>query len=167
SLARRELAAGREDAGYVARIVLEVRSVVELHQVTGVQRARVLVVVRIPSVFPRRDQSKIGRAIRPVFLVDVLCVGLQFVLFHTRAGIAHGFDDAEPGDARSFADDGDLARTLDGAQLVQNRIQILDFGFGRGGFHVRNESLLARAAAVPGVVPGGTGQGRRIAGGGG
>ena len=44
--------------------------------------------------------------------------------------VAHRFHDAESGDARRLADDRDLARALDGAQRVEDRIEILHLRWG-------------------------------------
>ena len=65
--------------------------------------------------------------------------------------VAHRLHDAEPGDPRRLADDGDLARALDRAQRVEDRIEVRDLGLRRGRLQLLDELLLARDAAVPGV----------------
>jgi hypothetical protein len=123
------------------------------------------VIVRVPGIFAGGDQGEVTRTIGAVLLEDVLGIGLQLILLHAGAGIAHGLDDAESGDARGFANDGDFARALDAAQLIENGIEVFDFGLRRGGFEMFDEGLLARGASVPGVAPGGAGERGGIAGG--
>ena len=125
ALARREPAVGREDARDVGLVVLVVGRVVELDEVAVLQRRRVLVVVRVVGVRAGGDEREVRRAVGAVLLEHELGVGLQLVLVHARPRVAHRFHDAEAGDARRLADDGDLPRALDGAQRVEDRIEIL------------------------------------------
>ncbi len=132
ALARRELSAGGKHARDVRLVVLVVGGVIELHQVVGFEHGRVAVVVRVVGVLSGRDEREVRRAERAELLEHELRVGLQLVFVHAGFCVAHRFHDAEAGDARRFADDGDLARTLHCAQRVEDRIEVPDLGLRRG-----------------------------------
>ncbi len=124
TLPRRELAVGGKHAGDVGSVVFVIGRVIELHQVAAFQLRGVLVVVSVVSVGAGGDERKVSRAIGAVFLENEFGIRLQFVFVHARPGVAHGLHDAEPGDARGFTQDGDLARALGAAQVCR--------GSGRG-----------------------------------
>src|SRR5262249_35606873 len=67
-------------------------------------------------------------------------------------------------DARGFAEDGDFAWALDRALLIEDRVQIVEFRLRGRRSEMPQERLLARLPAVPGIVPGGAGQRRGVAG---
>ena len=96
--------------------------------------------------------AKYDGAERAVLLEDELGVGLELVLVHAGARVAHRLHDAEAGDARRLADDVDLARALHRAQGVHDRIEILDLEVRRRGLQLRDERLLARVASVPRIA---------------
>ena len=73
-----------------------------------------------------RDQREVRRPVGAALLEHELGVGLQLVFLHARPGVAHRLHDAEAGDPRRLADDRDLARALDRAQRVDDRIEIGD-----------------------------------------
>jgi len=105
---------------------------------------------------------EIRGAVRAELLEHELRIGLQLVFVHARLRVAHGFDDAQAGDARGFAQLGDLARALGAAQLVKDRIQVRDLGTGQDRFQLLQERLLARGAAIPRIVLRGPREGRGI-----
>ena len=164
TLARGELAVRGKHAGDIARVVFEIRRVIKLYEIARIQRARVLVVMRVPGVLAGGDQGEVGRTVGAVLFENVLGIGLEFVLAHAGAGVAHRLDDAEAGDAGCLAQDGDLARALDGAELVEDRVEIGDGGLGSSLLEVRNEGLFAGRPAVPRVVLSGAGESRGVAG---
>jgi hypothetical protein len=157
ALAGSELAVGGEDPGDVGGVIFVVGSVVELDQVAVFEFCRRFVIVRVIRVFSGGYQREVGGAVGAVFLEDEFGVGLEFVFVHAGAGVTHGFDDAEAGDAGGFADNGDFARGLDGSHLVEDGVEVADFGGWRRGFEFGDKNFFAGLAAVPGVVFGGFG----------
>ena len=144
-------------------VILEVRSVVELHQIAFFEHTCIAVVVRVISVLSCGDQREVGSAERPIFLEHVLGVGLQFVFMHARFGVAHRLHNAEAGDARGLANDGDFTRALHGSEVVHDGIEILHLALRRGLLQFGDEGRLARIAAIPRVLTIGGPQSRGVA----
>ena len=87
---------------------------------------------------------------------DVARRCVELVFRHTRLGAAHRLHHAEAGDLRRATDERDLARALDAAHPVENRIQVPDVGASIARAEQLDEAPLARDTAVPVVVhPGG------------
>ena len=70
---------------------------------------------------------------------------------HAWLGVPHGFHDTQAGQLRGLADDGDLACALDGAQPIEDRIEVPEVGLLRRGLQMREESLFPRRASIPRV----------------
>ncbi len=73
------------------------------------------------------------------------------MLPHSRVRVSNALHQAQAGQARGFADDGDFAGALAQSQAVENGIEILDDARGRTRLQLLNELLLARRTAVPRV----------------
>ena len=81
---------------------------------------------------------------------DVARGRFELVLLHARLGAANRFHHPEAGELRRFPDERHLARALDAAQLVEDRIEIADLRRAAG--QPRDELLLSREAAVERIV---------------
>ena len=104
--------------------------VVEQDQVAVLRLGLRRVVVRVVAVLAGGDQREVRDALRVVDLEDVVADRFDLVLVHPRPGRAHGLHHSHTGDSRGFADQRDLARALDEAQRIDERIEILDSSDG-------------------------------------
>ncbi len=95
---------------------------------------------------------RIGRAVCSAPLELVLRFRLKLVLVQTRSGRMHRAHDPQIRYARCFPDHRDLALALDGAQRVDEGIEILNLRFGRGLHEFEPERLLAAGPAVPRII---------------
>ena len=153
ALPRRVLAVHRPDAADVARVVAVVGRVVHQHQVAVLQRRRVAEVVHVVDVVGAAGGDRaIALEARVVDEEDVVRRGVELVFGDARLGAAHRFHHAETGDLRRAAHHRDLARALDAAHLVEDRVQVAHVGARLPRAQQLDEALLTRDGAVPEVV---------------
>ena len=126
ALPRREAAVGREHARDVRGVVGDVRGVVEEDEVAVLEHRLAAVVVRIVGVPAGRDEREVADALRPVLAEHVVGDGRQLAFALAGPGRLHRLEDAGRRDARRLANGLDLARALDQAQAIEDRIEILD-----------------------------------------
>ena len=119
----------RPHAADVADVVAVVGRVVHQHEVAVLEAPRVAVVVHVVDVLGAGGGDRAIRfELRVVDQEDVARGGVELVLVDARFGAAHRFHQAEAGELRGAADQRDLARALDGAQVVEDRREIADLG---------------------------------------
>ena len=117
-------------------------------------------IVAVDRVRARRGERKVARALRVVAAEHPLGGRRQLVLELAGRRFAHRLHDPEPRDARHLAHERDLARALDEAHGVEDRVEVLDldrrrrsFSFcvnavSREGRPSQGSPLVARACAV-------------------
>ena len=124
----------------------------------------IAVIVHVPDVVGAgRGDGAIALEARAAGQEDVAGDGVELVLEHARAGALHRLDQPSAGELRGAADQGDLAGTLDGPDLVQDRREVVDLAPGESRAEQLHEVGLARRPAVPVVRGDGRVRGLQLA----
>ena len=101
---------------------------------------------------PRGRDRAIALEPRVVHLEHVVGRGIELIFGHARLGAAHGFHHPETRELGRAANHRNLARALDAAHLVEDRVQVAHVGARVARPQQLDEAALTRRRTVPEVV---------------
>ncbi|MNM82310.1 hypothetical protein D3C81_943370 [compost metagenome] len=118
-----EGAVGREGAGDVAGVAVDLAAGVDQDQVAILDLRVVLPVVQDAGVTPGGDDRAIGRHLRPALAEHVLQLGFQVVFVKARAAFLHGAHVSVGGNLGGVAHHLNFRGALVQAQVVQQMVE--------------------------------------------